>query len=78
MMAALLALQDHETARDICSRGGWLTPDRWCHAGGPIYSTALNVLTLEVYYRYPNAFGSKVEPAAPAQPEPKAASVVPR
>jgi len=78
MMAALLGLQDHEPARDICSRGGWLTPDRWSHSGGPIYSTALNVLTLEVYYRYPNAFGGKVEAAAPPAPEPKAASVVPR
>ncbi|HEX5010276.1 MAG TPA: prenyltransferase/squalene oxidase repeat-containing protein [Planctomycetota bacterium] len=78
MMAALLALQDHETARDVCSRGGWLTPDRWSHSGGPIYSTALNVLTLEVYYRYPNAFGSKVEAAAPAEQPPKAASLGPR
>ncbi|MBL8858989.1 MAG: terpene cyclase/mutase family protein [Planctomycetes bacterium] len=39
-----------------CAEGGWLVPDRWCHSGGPIYATAINVLTLEVYYRYDNAF----------------------
>jgi len=59
MQAALLGLQDSNAERDVCSRGGWLRPDRWSYAGGPIYSTALNVLTLEVYYRYPNAFGQR-------------------
>ncbi len=63
MIAALTGLQDTNAERDVCSRGGWLVPDRWSHAGGPIYSTALNVLTLEVYYRYPNAFGVRAEPA---------------
>ncbi|HUR28413.1 MAG TPA: hypothetical protein VM509_09515, partial [Planctomycetota bacterium] len=38
--------------------GGWITNDRWALQGGPIYSTAINVLTLEVYYRYANAFGT--------------------
>ncbi|MBM3978230.1 MAG: hypothetical protein FJ299_14745 [Planctomycetes bacterium] len=56
MTRALLSLQD-PTERS-CSKGGWLVPDRWCHAGGPIYATATNVLTLEVYYRYENAFGA--------------------
>jgi Prenyltransferase and squalene oxidase repeat len=58
MITALLQLQDGNTEREVCSRGGWLTPDRWCYAGGPVYATALNVLTLEVYYRYTNAFGA--------------------
>jgi hypothetical protein len=33
--------------------------DRWGNYSGcgPLYNTALNVLTLEVYYRYENAFG---------------------
>jgi prenyltransferase/squalene oxidase-like repeat protein len=57
MVASLLELQDrHEKS---CTRGGWLVPDRWCYTGGPLYATALNVLTLEVYYRYPNALGGK-------------------
>ena len=36
-----------------------MQPDRWAYAGGPIYSTAINVLTLEVYYRYASVFGSE-------------------
>jgi hypothetical protein len=33
--------------------------DRWGNysGAGPLYNTAINVLTLEVYYRYENAFG---------------------
>jgi hypothetical protein len=56
MVDALLALQDHK--EKSCSNGGWVVPDRWSHAGGPIYATAINTLTLEVYYRYENAFGA--------------------
>ncbi len=52
---ALLPLQDDTKT---CARGGWPTPDRWSHGGGPIYRVAINVLTLEVYYRYENAFGA--------------------
>ena len=32
--------------------------DRWGFAGGRVYATAINVLTLEVYYRYENVFGA--------------------
>ena len=52
----MLALQDH-TER-ACANGGWLD-DRPLDLGtGPLYTTAINVLTLEVYYRYENAFGA--------------------
>jgi len=54
-----------------CSNGGWLVPDRWCYAGGPIYATALNVLTLEVYYRYANAFGASMAAKKPGKPDSK-------
>lgn len=47
-----------EKVSKSCAEGGWTTPDRWSYAGGPIYRTAINVLTLEVYYRYENAFGA--------------------
>jgi len=59
MVKALIALQDHEDR--TCGEGGWLEPDRWgSYSGaGALYDTALNVLTLEVTFRYPNAFGSK-------------------
>lgn len=50
MIDVVLSLQDH-TERD-CRNGGWLVPDRWSYDGGPLYTTAMNVLTLEVYYRY--------------------------
>jgi hypothetical protein len=59
MQEAVLSMQDKNKEQDVCSRGGWLTGDRWTYAGGPIYCTAINVLTLEVYYRYANAFGAK-------------------
>lgn len=66
MVDAVIALQDatddRKTEADptkrACQTGGWIVPDRWgSHYGGPIYQTAINVLTLEVYYRYDNAFG---------------------
>jgi hypothetical protein len=55
MVDAVLQLQDHKER--ACTNGGWMVSDRWAYDGGPIYTTALNVLTLEVYYRYENAFG---------------------
>ncbi len=58
MEDAIIELQDKSKERDVCSRGGWLVNDRWSHAGRVIYNTAINVLTLEVYYRYENAFGA--------------------
>ena len=52
MVEAVLGLQDG--AERACTRGGWIQSDRWgSYSGaGPLYDTALNVLTLEVYYRY--------------------------
>jgi hypothetical protein len=57
MADAILELQDH--AEKACTNGGWMVLDRWSHEsyGGPLYTTAINVLTLQVYYRYENAFG---------------------
>jgi hypothetical protein len=56
MTDSLLSLQDD--TQKACTRGGWVTLDGWSYDGGPIYTTALNILTLEVYYRYENAFGA--------------------
>jgi len=55
MVESVLATQNVEERS--CRRGGWVTLDRWAYTGGPIYTTAINVLTLQVYYRYENAFG---------------------
>ncbi len=59
MVEALLTLQDE--TQGSCREGGWRMNDRWASASGAgaIYSTAMSVLTLEVYYRYPNAFGRR-------------------
>ena len=65
MNDTILALQDK--TKGACSFGGWMAPDRWSYGFGPVYTTAINVLTLEVYYRYENAFGMKRSPReAPA------------
>ena len=58
LIDSIISLQDQSKARNVCSRGGWLEDDRWGgYTGRALYSTAINVLTLEVYYRYENAFG---------------------
>ncbi|MBI1851917.1 MAG: hypothetical protein HYR85_16390 [Planctomycetes bacterium] len=76
MQESILSLQDK--TEKACSKGGWITPDRWCHGTGPLYTTAINVLTLEVYYRYENAFGGAkslkvkaAEKAATEKPAPE-------
>ncbi len=51
MQAALVPHQ--AVRRDGCADGSWDPAlDRWGFAGGRVYATAINVLTLEVYYRY--------------------------
>ena len=58
LIDAILSLQETTKAKNVCNHGGWLENDRWGgHTGYALYSTAINVLTLEVYYRYENAFG---------------------
>jgi hypothetical protein len=41
---ALATTQDR-TPKD-CANGGWVLPDRWSRESGPVYATAINVLTL--------------------------------
>ncbi len=42
--------------REGCSKGSWPTEDRWSTEGGRVYTTAINVLSLEIYYRYAKVF----------------------
>jgi uncharacterized protein YfaP (DUF2135 family) len=42
----------HLQRHDGCARGSWDPSSKWGSTGGRIYTTALAVLTLEVYYRY--------------------------
>ena len=38
--------------KDGCARGSWNPDGTWVKNGGRVLSTAINCLTLEVYYRY--------------------------
>ena len=54
------ALVLHQNAlRAGCKAGSWEPVGRWCGEGGRVYATAINCLTLQVYYRYPLAFDKK-------------------
>ncbi len=55
MMNALVKNQNVKSSG--CRRGSWEPVGRWCGEGGRVYATAINALTLEVYYRYANVFG---------------------
>ena len=55
MVDALCGHQNPESSN--CRRGSWEPVGRWCGEGGRVYATAINALTLEVYYRYGNVFG---------------------
>jgi hypothetical protein len=46
--------------KDGDEKGSWdAKVDPWGHAGGRVYSTALGVLCLEVYYRYARVLGAR-------------------
>jgi hypothetical protein len=42
--------------RDGCAKGSWDPEDLWSNQGGRVYSTAINVLNLEIYYKYSPSF----------------------
>ena len=68
MKTAIIAHQNTDKTKD--EFGSWDPVDPWSAEGGRVYSTALNCLCMEVYYRYPRVFGAKADPkaAAPAKP----------
>jgi ElaB/YqjD/DUF883 family membrane-anchored ribosome-binding protein len=49
-------VKSQKKASEGCLNGSWDPIDRWGFEGGRVYATAMNVLTLEVYYRYDNVF----------------------
>jgi hypothetical protein len=56
MKTVLLSGQRNE--KHGCGNGSWdPSEDRWGSEGGRVYATAINCLTLEIYYRYANALG---------------------
>ncbi|MFH1921034.1 MAG: prenyltransferase/squalene oxidase repeat-containing protein, partial [Planctomycetota bacterium] len=68
----IINLQRH----DGCARGSWDPSSKWGSPGGRIYTTALAILTLEVYYRYAShleaeeAFQGTVTAIDPTDPGP--------
>jgi hypothetical protein len=65
LKTAILDHQILDPGRD--EYGSWDPVDPWSQEGGRVYSTALNALCTEVYYRYPRVFGLSRE----AAPKPK-------
>jgi hypothetical protein len=58
------AVVDHQRVNpDEDEYGSWDPVDPWSIAGGRVYSTAVNCLSMEVYYRYPRVFGAAHKPA---------------
>lgn len=57
MVDALVENQNAAAAEDKI--GSWEPVDRWSCGGGRVYATAINALTLEVYYRYASVFNRK-------------------
>ena len=52
--AVKTSLLDHQRKeKDRCEFGSWDPIDPWSTDGGRVYATAINCLTMEVYYRYP-------------------------
>jgi hypothetical protein len=51
-------VNNQKKSSEGCLSGSWDPIDRWGFEGGRVYATSINVLTLEVYYRYENVFGS--------------------
>jgi hypothetical protein len=48
--------------KGACEDGSWDPVGEWCRGGGRVYATAINVLTLEIYYRYKRANHAAVPP----------------
>ncbi len=49
---ALLAALVDKQRMEGCAKGAWDPVGEWCIAGGRVYATAINALTLETYYRF--------------------------
>jgi hypothetical protein len=56
LKSAVVEHQRHNPDED--EFGSWDPLDPWSSVGGRVYSTAINCLSMEVYYRYPRVFGT--------------------
>jgi hypothetical protein len=57
MQKAIIDHQRLEEGKD--ERGSWDPEDPWSPEGGRVYSTTLNCLCMEVFYRYGRVFGTR-------------------
>ncbi len=57
MKTAIIGSQKMDKSND--QHGSWDPNDPWGPEGGRVYSTSVNVMCLEVYYRYARVFGTK-------------------
>ena len=55
MKSALVPSQ--KTGQDGCANGSWSPISRWAEPGTRVWATAVNALTMEIYYRYASVFG---------------------
>jgi len=55
------AIIDHQR-KEGCEKGSWDPVGPWGRAGGRVYSTALMVMCMEVFYRYDRVFGTTLDP----------------
>ena len=53
------AILRHQRSGSQCHRGSWDPSGPWGSVGGRVYSTALMVLCVEVYFRYGRILGSR-------------------
>ena len=44
-----------------CEKGSWYLSGNWSERGGRLYDTALSIMVLETYYRYPSVYNSKTD-----------------
>jgi hypothetical protein len=61
MQEALLGDGTNRQRRGGCEDGSWDPVGEWGIPGGRIYATAINALTLEIYYRYERIAKGKAE-----------------
>jgi hypothetical protein len=57
--AVKTAIIDHQRKDPVSFKGSWDAVDPWGREGGRVYSTAVLVMCMEVYYRYARVFGTK-------------------
>src|SRR5262245_8076654 len=56
------AILDHQNVDESKDEfGSWDPVDPWGSSAGRIYATAVNCLSMEVYYRYPRVFGTTIQ-----------------